>query len=92
MLTHRLQILVGADQRRRLDGEARRRGVSVGAVVREAIDSQLGGATRAQRLGAVEEMASVASGPALPVEELDRIIDEQRERRRGRAAAGQDER
>lgn len=81
MLNQRLQVLVGPEQRRRLDGEARRRGISVGAVVREAIDSQLGRTSREERLTAIEEMARVASGKALPVEELDRIVDAERARR-----------
>lgn len=39
MLTHRLQVLVDPEQHRRLEDEARARGVSVGALVRTAIDS-----------------------------------------------------
>lgn len=38
MLTERLQILLDGDRRRRLEHEANARGVSVGALVRDAID------------------------------------------------------
>lgn len=37
-LTERMQVLVPPDQRRRLERIARRRGTSVGAVIREAIE------------------------------------------------------
>lgn len=80
MLKHRLQVLIEPEQRRRLDRAARRRGVSVGAVVRDAIDSQLGASNRAKRLTAVEEMAEAAASEALAVEELDRIVDAERGR------------
>lgn len=39
MLTHRLQVLVDPEQHRRLEAEARARGVSIGALVRTAIDA-----------------------------------------------------
>src|ERR1700736_293743 len=42
MLNERLQILIRPDQRRRLEAEARRRGTSVAALVREAVDSRFG--------------------------------------------------
>lgn len=37
-LTERMQVLLLPDQRRRLERIARRRGTSVGAVIREAIE------------------------------------------------------
>lgn len=40
MLSHRLQILLDEERYGRLSGEARRRGVSIGALIREAIDAQ----------------------------------------------------
>jgi hypothetical protein len=42
MLTRRLQVLVDDRCYRRLEAAARRRGVSVATVVREAIDRDLG--------------------------------------------------
>jgi hypothetical protein len=38
MLTERLQILLDGDRRRRLEHEAAARGVSVAALIRDAID------------------------------------------------------
>lgn len=38
MLEHRLPILLDDERYRKLMGEAKRRGVSAGAVIREAID------------------------------------------------------
>jgi hypothetical protein len=42
MLTRRLQVLLDDRRYRRLEAAARRRGVSVAAVVRDAIDRDLG--------------------------------------------------
>lgn len=79
MLTDRLQILVTQEQRRRLEAHAGHLGVSVGKVVRDAIDETLGAATPDARLRAAEEI--VAMGAAFtPPEELERILDEERER------------
>lgn len=76
MLKERLQLLVDPDQRRRLDAEARRRGISVGAVVREAIDAQLAGPSRDERRGAIDEMRTAKPrGPSLEPEEIERMID-----------------
>jgi hypothetical protein len=80
MFGERLQILVSRDQRRRLEGEARRRSMSVGAFIREAIDARLGGATTAERLRAVGEIRSMSGGRFLTPEILDRIVEEERER------------
>jgi len=79
MLKERLQLLISAEQRKRLEDEARRTGRSVGALVREAIDAQLGTATRHERLRAVEEIAALR-GVYLPLEELESVIAEERER------------
>ena len=43
MLEHRLQILLDDERHRRISALARERGVSVAAVVREAIDNGLAG-------------------------------------------------
>jgi len=79
MLKERLQILVDREQRNRLNQEARRRGISVGAVVRNAIDAQLGGISREDRLRAVEEMRAAPRVPHIPPDELKRLIDETRD-------------
>lgn len=78
MLSERLQILVRPDQRRRLEAEARRRGTSVGALVREAVDAKFAYPTREQRIKAVDEIGAMnANGPFYSPEELNRIIDEE---------------
>ena len=77
MLNHRLQLLIDTEQRRRLDAEARRRGISVGAVVREAIEAQLGGASARERRAAVRAMRDrQPTGKPIEPEELRRAIDE----------------
>jgi hypothetical protein len=78
MLDQRLQILVTSDQRRRLEHEARRRGTSVGRVVRDAVDAQLGGVTQEERRAALEEIRAMR-GRYLPPEEINRIVAEERE-------------
>jgi hypothetical protein len=77
MLKERLQVLISAEQRRRLEVEARRRGKSVGNLVREAIDAQYGSVTREDRLGALEGIRSL-SGRYLPPEELNRVVESER--------------
>ncbi len=77
MLTERLQILIGREQRLRLEEEARRTGVSMGALVREAIDARVGVAPVDERLRAVAAIEALA-GTFLPPDELDRILGEER--------------
>ena len=77
MLSERLQILVTPEQRRRLEAEARRRGASVGALVREAIDDRYRGPTREERMQAAAEIRAMTAGPAPSPEELRRLIDSQ---------------
>jgi predicted DNA-binding protein len=79
MLTERLQVLISPEQRRRLEAEAQRRGTSVATVVRDAIDTSLAGPTWEERLEAVEAIKAM-KGKYLPVEELEAIVDEERER------------
>jgi predicted DNA-binding protein len=78
MFSERLQILISKEQRRRLESEAKRRDASVASVIREAIDAQLGGIGRDDRLGAVERIAAMRGAPSLPPEELRRAIAEAR--------------
>jgi hypothetical protein len=72
MLKERLQILVSTDQRRRLEREARRRGTSVGSVVRDAVDAQLGGVTPEERHAALDRIIAMR-GTYLSPEEINRI-------------------
>ncbi len=78
MLKERLQVLVSRDQRRRLESEAQRRGLSVGGLIREAVDAHLGHVGEAERLEALEGLRA-ASGRFLSPEELNRIVDEERD-------------
>jgi len=78
MLKERLQILVSADQRRRLEAEARRRGTSVGSLVREAVDRHLGAVSHADRLAALEGIRAT-DGRFLSPEELGRIVEDDRD-------------
>mgnify|MGYP000194564384 CR=1 FL=1 len=77
MLTERLQILISPEQRRRLEAEAARRGTSVASVIREAIDASLGGIPHEDRLAALEAIRAMR-GRWLSVEDLERIVEEER--------------
>jgi hypothetical protein len=78
MLNERLQVLVSAEQRRRLESEARRRGTSVGSLIREAVDAHFGSVTREDRLRALDQIKAM-HGRYLPPDELNRIVEEERE-------------
>jgi hypothetical protein len=78
MLKERMQILVTADQRRRLEREAQRRGTSVASIIRDAVDAQLGGATPQDRRAAVDRIRALR-GRSLSPEEINRIVEEERE-------------
>lgn len=80
MYSERLQILVSPEQRRRLEAEARRQGVSMSAVVRDVIDKQYGVVTREERIRAFEGIQAMQGGKFIAPEELDRIVEEERER------------
>lgn len=75
MYTERLQILVSKEQRRRLEREARRRKSSVASVIRDAVETQLGGSSRQDRLKAVEAISHLQGAPYLSPEQLAREID-----------------
>lgn len=79
MLTKRLQILISREQQRRLDVAAKRRGTSVGALIREAIDARLGQAPEEQRLRAVAEMRAARGGPFVSPAELELIVEQERD-------------
>jgi hypothetical protein len=76
MYNERLQILISKDQRRRLEQEAKRRGASVASVIRDAVDSRLGGVSREDRVAAVETIAAMKAAPYLPPEQLAAAIDD----------------
>lgn len=72
----RMQILVTAEQRRRLHAVATRRGVAVAAVVREAIEAALAGPDqRAIRRAAADHLLAMRlDGPAPTPEEIDELL------------------
>lgn len=77
MLSERLQILVTPEQRRRLEEEAERRGVSVGGLIREAVEAHLGTVAREDRLRALDSIRAMR-GRFLTVEELEGLVEEER--------------
>ena len=79
MLNERLQILLSAEQRRRLEDEARRRDVSVASLVREAVDARFGGVGTDERLRAVEEIGRMEGRYRAP-DELERLAEGERAR------------
>ena len=79
MYSERIQLLISKEQRRRLEREARRRGTSVAAVVRDAVDAQLGGPSREERMAAFERIRSMRGGVFLTPEEINRLVEEERE-------------
>ncbi|MGI9020556.1 MAG: hypothetical protein ACR2G3_07600 [Solirubrobacterales bacterium] len=78
MLNRRLQILVTEEQRGRLEAEAERRQTSVGALVREAVDTSYGTVSPQDRLRAVERIGQLR-GRFLAPDQLNRVIDEERD-------------
>lgn len=79
MLNQRLQILLSAEQRSRLEAEARERRTSVASLIREAIDARFGPVTREDRLRAVGEIRRMGGkGTFVPPEELNRAVEEER--------------
>jgi len=85
MFSERLQVLMSKEQRRRLEAEAKRRHLSVGALIREAIDRRGASATPGERARAVAEIKEMRGGRFLSPSKFERIIDQERERLPGRA-------
>lgn len=79
MLDTRLQILLSKQQRSRLEAESRERGQSVGELVREALDARYGSRPASDRIRAFEEIAAMRAGSAPSPEEINRLVDEERD-------------
>jgi len=79
MLNQRLQVLISRDQQRRLDAEAKRRGSSVGAVVREAIDARVRHVPEERRARAIAEIRTMTGGRFLPPDKLERLVEDERQ-------------
>jgi len=78
MHKERLQILVTMEQRRTLEAEAARRGASIGALVREAIDVRFDTVDRERRRAAFEELKRIGErnrGLSLGIDELEALIE-----------------
>ncbi|MDN5749059.1 MAG: ribbon-helix-helix protein, CopG family [Pseudonocardia sp.] len=80
MLDHRLQILLDEERYQRVASLARARGVSVAAVVRDAIDRGLP-STPARRSAALSTILAAPTMSVGPPDELRTELDELRARR-----------
>ena len=79
MLSHRLQILLDDERYQRVNTAARQRGMSVGAVIREAIDRGLP-ATQRRRSAAARTILSAEPMDVPHPDELRTELDEVRGR------------
>lgn len=78
MFSERLQILVSLEQRRRLEIEAKARGTSVSAVIRDAIDTTLPRRfSRDERIRAARELTAMRIDLG-GIDDFDRLIDDSR--------------
>jgi Ribbon-helix-helix protein, copG family len=68
-LSRRVQVLLSSEQYRRLEGLANAEGISVGALVRRAIDRLQGNPRQTKRLRAVRRIAAMS----LPVGEWEQM-------------------
>ncbi len=80
MFDHRLQILLDDERHQRITEAARERGVSVAAIVREAIDRGLPSSDR-QRRAAGEAILAAEDMPVPDIPELLAELDALRGRR-----------
>jgi hypothetical protein len=79
MLEHRLQILLDDERHRRVSAIAEERGVSVAAVVREAIDNGLA-SPQSRRLAAASRLLGAPDMPVPAPEGLRTELEELRGR------------
>lgn len=77
MLERRLQILLDDERYRRVSAQARRRGVSVARVIREAIDAYVPG-SESKRAAAARKILAAERLPAPDLRALRRELDELR--------------
>jgi hypothetical protein len=76
MYNERIQLLASKEQRGRWEREARRRDVSLSSMIRDAVDAQLGGISREDKIAAAEAIAAIEGLPPISVEELQRLLEE----------------
>lgn len=72
MLQRRLQVLLDEDRHQRISSEAQRRGVSVGRVVREAIDRSFPARDEGRR----EALDAILAAAPMDVPEPDELREE----------------
>ncbi|HUY97160.1 MAG TPA: antitoxin [Verrucomicrobiae bacterium] len=72
MLDRRLQVLVDEERWSRLEQEAGRRGVSIGALVREAIDARFPGDAEERRAA----LQAVLDSQPMPVPAIAGLLNE----------------
>jgi hypothetical protein len=80
MLVERLQVLIGREQRARLEREAALRGTSVATLVREAIDLAFP-PSLPRRRSAADAILDAEPMPAPDLDDLRHELDELRGRR-----------
>lgn len=80
MFSERLQILIDADQRARLESEAAARGASVASLIREAIDVAFP-TTSGHRRAAADRLLGAEAMAVSDVGDLLRELDDVRSRR-----------
>ena len=80
MFTERLQVRLSRTQRQGLEAEAKRRRISVSAVIREALDARFQSVPLERRLRAVAEIRAMRGGRFLTIGAIERIVDEERSR------------
>jgi hypothetical protein len=83
MLDRRLQVLIDDDRWSRLESEAKRRGVTVAVLVREAIDERFPGGARERRTA----LQAILDAELMAVPEPDELHDELDAIRAGRRLA-----
>lgn len=76
MYNERIQLLASKEQRSRWEREARRLDVSLSSLIRDAVDAQLEGISRADKIAAAEAIAAMPPGPSIAPEELNRMLAE----------------
>jgi hypothetical protein len=80
MLSHRLQVLIDERRYRRLQASAEKRGVSIGQLIREAIDRSYS-SDEDRRAAAGQRILEAAPMDVPDVTELKRELEEVRARR-----------
>lgn len=75
MYSERLQVLLSTEQRRLLDEESRRTGLSAAALIRDAIEARYGAAGAPERRAAVARMRQRTAPAPQPAELRDMLAE-----------------